>query len=107
MSVEMTAPRPRPLNRLGRPEPRADGQGSFPCPSCGEKTTVYDSRPSPKIGGVRRRRRCLECGNQFRTYEMTAASLEADPLDLKIRQSIIELNGLIAAYLEREAWDET
>ena len=41
------------------------------CPKCkSEQVTVYDSRRI--FGTVRRRRRCLDCGFRFTTYEVEA-----------------------------------
>ena len=39
------------------------------CPKCQScQTTVSDTRHTSK--GIRRRRKCLECGERFSTYEM-------------------------------------
>ena len=40
----------------------------YPCPHCGERTTVTDSRPGPF--GWRRRRKCLSCRARFGTIEV-------------------------------------
>ncbi len=40
------------------------------CPFCGaEDTSVIDSRISEEGARIRRRRRCVECGKRFTTYE--------------------------------------
>jgi len=44
------------------------------CQKCGGQTVVRDSRPN-KIDGlqfetIRRRRRCLQCGERFSTHEV-------------------------------------
>lgn len=40
------------------------------CPSCGiDEDRVVDSRSVREGKAVRRRRRCLECGHRFTTYE--------------------------------------
>ena len=44
-------------------------EGGFPCPKCGHRTGVTDSRPDSN-GGIRRRRRC-RCGLRFTTREVT------------------------------------
>ena len=41
------------------------------CPECGTKMYVIDSRPSEY--GVRRRKKCFECGYRLTTYEITSA----------------------------------
>jgi transcriptional regulator NrdR family protein len=43
----------------------------IPCPSCQhEYTRVTDSRPSSEPqAAIRRRRKCLKCGDGFTTYE--------------------------------------
>ena len=38
------------------------------CPRCREKTVVIDSRET--INGMRRRRRCPNCGHRFTTKEL-------------------------------------
>lgn len=42
-------------------------KGSLPCPRCGERTRVLDSRPQP--ASVRRRRVCHACTYAFYTLE--------------------------------------
>lgn len=49
--------------------PAASG-GSFPCPDCGAKTGVKDSRPSLRANGIRRRRKCEGCEKRFTTLEI-------------------------------------
>jgi len=45
------------------------------CPFCGKiDTGVIDSRPT-KEGGIRRRRKCLDCAGRFTTYEATTEQL--------------------------------
>ena len=39
------------------------------CASCDGPTEVYDTRPHES--GIRRRRRCCNCGTRFTTYETT------------------------------------
>src|SRR5262245_19155784 len=53
---------------------------NFPCPHCGERSAVKDSRPA-SIGGastVKRRRICLACHQRWTTYEtvLNAGRLE-------------------------------
>lgn len=38
------------------------------CPVCGAKTRITDVRP--QVDFNRRRRRCIECGYRFTTYEV-------------------------------------
>lgn len=62
---------------------------SIPCPHCGHGISyVIDSRPSPVMHATglgksttarRRRRRCAECGERFRTFEQ-AVSDDAESL---------------------------
>ena len=53
------------------------GSRMVPCPSCDGATVVVDARSN--AGRARRRRACVDCGQRFTTYEMTAAQLEAEP----------------------------
>lgn len=39
------------------------------CPECGEKSKIMDVRDRTD-GTVRRRRRCLECGKEWKTVEI-------------------------------------
>jgi len=40
------------------------------CPFCGYlETKVTDSRPTPDMESIRRRRECIECEKRFTTYE--------------------------------------
>lgn len=41
----------------------------MPCPECGKRTAVYDSRLNTRLL-IRRRRACLECGFRFATIEI-------------------------------------
>jgi len=43
------------------------------CPKCGKDTNTIDSRPCAN-NEVRRRRKCVNCGYRFTTYEMTAVA---------------------------------
>lgn len=49
-----------------------EGAGSFPCPECGGRVDVKDSRPSTYFGAatIRRRRSCRGCGKRFSTVEV-------------------------------------
>lgn len=51
----------------------------IPCPACGTRTSVLDSRPS-HVQFVRRRRECPSCGRRFTTmevpYEESARAIE-------------------------------
>ncbi|MBR2819809.1 MAG: hypothetical protein IKE60_34385 [Reyranella sp.] len=41
------------------------------CPECGSATRVYNSRPNrlSTAGGIRRRRKCVDCQHRFSTDE--------------------------------------
>lgn len=41
------------------------------CPKCGARMSVTDSRSSEY--GIRRRRKCCQCGYRFTTYEISSA----------------------------------
>lgn len=40
------------------------------CPICNKETRVVDSRQSPSVDYVRRRRECLKCKHRFSTIEI-------------------------------------
>lgn len=42
------------------------------CGFCGGTTSVSDSRPARGVDGIRRRRRCNNCGERFTTVEFRA-----------------------------------
>lgn len=44
--------------------------GGFPCPACGSRTIVTDSRPRTLLAGWRRRRECVSCATRFTTIEV-------------------------------------
>jgi DNA-binding XRE family transcriptional regulator len=45
-------------------------RGGIPCPRCQrEESSVIDSRYSPLLKAVRRRRECSGCGQRFTTHE--------------------------------------
>lgn len=46
--------------------------GGFPCPHCGARTLVTDSRPT--LYGWRRRRKCLGCTRRFSTVELISTN---------------------------------
>lgn len=45
------------------------------CPECDGSTTVMETRIK-KDGSIRRRRKCLECGNRFTTIESIKKELK-------------------------------
>ncbi len=47
------------------------------CFKCKSDTIVKDSRP--KDGSIRRRRRCLKCGNRFSTIEVLVVEQVKEP----------------------------
>jgi len=47
------------------------------CIKCKNDTTVTDSRPAPR-NRIRRRRKCLGCGDRFSTYELLAPREDTD-----------------------------
>lgn len=65
----------------------------FPCPECGLRTAVTDSRQSENKKAVRRRRVCQHCEHRFTTYELAgnmrqAFRLKSTPEFLKFRQQL-------------------
>lgn len=62
----------------GPPEPAAWGSqtGGYPCPGCGSRTIVTNSRPGPE--GVRRRRECTQCQQRFSTVEVHEADWDGE-----------------------------
>ncbi len=44
---------------------------AWPCPKCGAKMEVRDSRPHAQ--GIRRRRKCLRCNQRLTTLEIAVA----------------------------------
>ena len=66
----------------------ASGQrGSFPCPDCGGKTQVIDSRLVD--GRVRRRRHCLDCNARVTTTERVGDVVqETEALRQKLAQFV-------------------
>jgi transcriptional regulator NrdR family protein len=45
------------------------------CPNCGQNSSVIDCRIR-KDGGVRRRRKCDECGHAWNTIEFSESEFE-------------------------------
>ena len=67
------------------------------CFKCKSDTIVKDSRP--KDGSIRRRRRCLKCGNRFSTIEvlvMERVKKPALPKHAPIRKKRIRITTNIA-----------
>ena len=65
------------------------------CFKCKSDTVVKDSRP--KDGTIRRRRRCLKCGNRFSTIEvliMEQVKKPALPKHAPIRKKRIRLETI-------------
>jgi transcriptional repressor NrdR len=80
------------------------------CPLCSaDGTRVVDSRPADRGAAIRRRRRCVECGHRFTTYERSALNIRVrkrdgslEPFDSrKIRR------GVEAALADRPVASET
>lgn len=46
------------------------------CPLCLGETKVTDSRTDLKTGTIRRKRKCIDCGHEFKTQEIMADDLE-------------------------------
>lgn len=55
----------------------------FPCPTCGVRTDVKDSRPHD--GGIRRTRLCPSCDLRFHTMESTGEENAAQVNKLRLR----------------------
>ena len=68
-------------------ENAARQKGSFPCPDCGGKTQVIDSRPVD--GRVVRRRHCLDCNARVTTTERVGDMVqETEALRQKLAQFV-------------------
>ncbi len=68
------------------------------CPSCGsDENRVVDTRDI--VGGIRRRRSCLDCGKRFNTFEYT----EDDDRALRQQQFKLIHATVDAQYVIREA----
>lgn len=48
---------------------------------CGGRTAVLDSRPTDDGAGVRRRRRCVDCGARWATLEFEEGTDRPERLD--------------------------
>lgn len=71
----------------------------YPCPECGAKTRVTDSRDA--ASGIRRRRVCTGQGeHRFTTYELTEEQLGA-LTDVSMLQKVSEI--LLKAVMEINA----
>lgn len=65
------------------------------CVKCkSENIRVLDSRSASRFAGIRRRRKCEDCGFRFTTYEIEEASLKS----LEERDAL--LRGLRAVFME-------
>lgn len=80
--------------------------GSFPCPQCGGKTMVVNSRPAPNVHGIRRRRYCRDCKARTTTYEMAGPPPGTDHKKLAVLEAYAHAHKLLQAYLKPEEWDE-
>lgn len=80
---------------------------NFPCGKCGGKTTVKDSRRTGKVDGIRRSRKCLDCGEKFRTYEVREPSRElTDPRVMAFKEKLRDLSALFDALPKGIEWDD-
>lgn len=52
----------------------------WPCLNCGHRTNVYETRTGSR--GVRRRRKCAQCGVRFSTLEVRAVYAESGAVAL-------------------------
>ena len=74
------------------------------CPKCGADTIVVDSRRSD--ANIKRRRKCLRCGNRFSTMEIdldvyTALSAAPDAdTRLKWKLAMENIRACVAEILE-------
>ena len=89
------AQRDRQRKAAGTPLPTrvalASANGGYPCPKCGARTAVYNSRPSH--GSVRRNRGCPSCLHRFTTYETIAG------VGPELLHSVVdELGALVERY---------
>lgn len=51
------------------------------CPFCRSDSRVKDTRDKADMG-IRRRRKCISCGNQWTTFETISLSREVKPTTL-------------------------
>ncbi len=70
------------------------------CPRCGSiKSIVSNSRARDKYGVtyeyVRRRKKCLNCGAMFTTYETTK-----EPKSIAVRKAVTTLNKIKTLIVE-------
>jgi len=70
------------------------------CPSCSSSdTAVIDSREAEGGSAIRRRRKCLDCGVRFSTYEVLAESYEAPRAaardQARVRVLLAEMRGIL------------
>lgn len=79
--------------------------GGFPCPRCGSRSEVMDSRA--RVGGWRRRRRCTSCRHRFSTIELVYTNDLTAALAFK-RRVVPKLEELMRwiASLESEPPEE-
>jgi len=68
-------------------------EGGFPCPKCGARSGVIDSRPTSD-GGIRRRRRC-RCGHRFTTREVTDDQALPGSIATRLRVRVMTLERLV------------
>ena len=70
------------------------------CEKCGGETSVIESRKSGDNGrqpmAYKRRRKCLECGERYTTYELKSDDLSFDISDLEKAYAL--LNQSSSAY---------
>lgn len=78
------------------------GDGGMTCPKCGGETGVYETRPTT-FNRFRRRRKCLDCGFRFTTYE-EAKNKELDAE--AIREKWIAAINKAVEELNRSLWEE-
>ena len=84
------------------------GVNSFPCPACGGKMSVIDSRPSRSLKAIRRRRKCDACGEKLTTMEMVYAPGVGPDNNRKqvVMKALNALHEAVKAYIPSGEWDE-
>jgi hypothetical protein len=105
------------VSNIGKRVPRpawlrknmTEGTSGMPCPECGGKTGVTDSRPFH--GALKRHRVCLSCDLRFRTFERVegAEDIRASeyralrPQLIALAEQILERLGCPVCEPDREA----
>ncbi len=103
-SIATVRGRPRKIVEL---RPNGTRLIAFPCPNCGGHTEVKDSRPGAEKYGIsiRRRRKCVDCGDKITTLERAKSELE-DPRIANVRALVRELQVALDELPPGADWDD-